>query len=305
MAAGGSATADAAPSLAHGAIPSSHCSGALFLDAEPTADSRTKQPPTSKHAATRASAKTRGLLTKRRSVVGLAELNNLSDDVVGRGGAGFWFQRRVAARALKPVCQISYQRTARVAMTEYGPMRLTLDDNLRALPAVGLRFSEDEGQLILKDRLILELKFRHGMPGLFKYLVEEFALTPKSFYQLPAEMREIGPSYRAAYPQGVERWAALEALARAPGTRIPIKSGPISLAMIGHLDVPCLLMTGSADLYIPPSHMARLAKAFRRDKLIVIPEAGHAAYWEQPDLFNRNVLDFLRQHRRASFTPSL
>jgi hypothetical protein len=136
--------------------------------------------------------KTRGLLTKRRSVVGLAQLNNLSDDVVGRGGAGFWFQRRVAARALKPVCQISYQRTARVAMTEYGPMRLTLDDNLRALPAVGLRFSEDEGQLILKDRLILELKFRHGMPGLFKYLVEEFALTPKPFSKYRLAAAELG-----------------------------------------------------------------------------------------------------------------
>ncbi len=123
-------------------------------------------------------------------------------------------------------------------------------------------------------------------------------LAPKSFYQLPAEMREIGPSYRAAHPQGVERWVALEAVARTPGTRIPIKSAPISLAMIGQMDVPCLLLTGSADLYIPPSHMARLAKAFRRAKLIIIPEAGHAAYWEQPDLFNRHVLGFLRQHWR-------
>jgi len=125
-------------------------------------------------------------------------------------------------------------------------------------------------------------------------------LTPKSFYQLPPELREIGPSYRAACPQGVARWTALETAARAPDTRIPLKSGPISLAMIGRLDVPCLLMTGSADLYIPPSHMARLAQAFRRAELRIIPEAGHAAYWEQPDLFNRHALSFLRQHRHLA-----
>jgi len=132
--------------------------------------------------------KTRGLLTKRRSIVQLDELAQLSEDAAGRDWAGYWFHRRLAARALKPVCQISYQRTARVALTEYGPIRLTLDDNLRARPTEDLRFHEPEGNLILDDRIILEMKFRYAMPALFKYLVEEFALTPKPFskYRLAA-----------------------------------------------------------------------------------------------------------------------
>jgi pimeloyl-ACP methyl ester carboxylesterase len=29
----------------------------------------------------------------------------------------------------------------------------------------------------------------------------------------------------------------------------------------------------------------------------VIPECGHSAYWEQPELFNRAVLDFIGNHR--------
>jgi hypothetical protein len=123
--------------------------------------------------------KTRGLLTKRRSIVRLGELERLSGEDAERAWAGYWFHQRLLARKLNPVCQISYRRTARVAMTPYGPIRLTLDEHLRALPATGLWFSEQEGMLLLKDQVILEMKFRCGMPSIFKYLVEEFALTPK------------------------------------------------------------------------------------------------------------------------------
>lgn len=132
--------------------------------------------------------KTRGLLTKRRSIVPLNELEQLAGDEVERDWPGHWFHRRLLARGLNPVCQISYQRTARVAMTQYGPIRLTLDDNLRAVPTTDWHFNEAEGQLILKDQVILEMKFRYAMPALFKYLVEEFALTPKPFskYRLAA-----------------------------------------------------------------------------------------------------------------------
>ena len=67
-------------------------------------------------------------------------------------------------------------------------MRLTLDENLRALPAAGLGFSEQNGTCLLENQNILELKFRCEMPVLFKYLVEEFALNPQpvSKYRLAA-----------------------------------------------------------------------------------------------------------------------
>jgi pimeloyl-ACP methyl ester carboxylesterase len=28
-------------------------------------------------------------------------------------------------------------------------------------------------------------------------------------------------------------------------------------------------------------------------ELVVVPEAGHSIYWEQPEVFNRTVLEFL------------
>jgi pimeloyl-ACP methyl ester carboxylesterase len=29
---------------------------------------------------------------------------------------------------------------------------------------------------------------------------------------------------------------------------------------------------------------------------VIVAEAGHALFWEQPDAFNAAVLDFLRRH---------
>jgi pimeloyl-ACP methyl ester carboxylesterase len=29
---------------------------------------------------------------------------------------------------------------------------------------------------------------------------------------------------------------------------------------------------------------------------VTVPEAGHAAFWEQPELWNRLVLEFIAQH---------
>jgi len=132
--------------------------------------------------------KSRGLLSKRRSTVQLDELERLANADPERSWAGYWFHRRLLARGLEVRCQISYHRTARIAMTQYGPIRLTLDANLRALPATGLWFSEQEGASILEHQSILELKFRCEMPTLFKYLVEEFALNTQPFskYRLAA-----------------------------------------------------------------------------------------------------------------------
>ena len=51
--------------------------------------------------------KTRGLLTKRRSIVRLEELSRLSDEDAGPDWSGGWFQRRLEARNLRSVCQIT------------------------------------------------------------------------------------------------------------------------------------------------------------------------------------------------------
>ena len=123
--------------------------------------------------------KTRGLLAKRRSIIDPDELQRLADAEPDRDWVGGWFHNRLLARRLRPVCQISYNRTARVAMTNYGPIRLTLDDGIRVLQAGGLLFNNSgDGTVLSEQNIILELKYRFEMPALFKLLTEEFALNP-------------------------------------------------------------------------------------------------------------------------------
>jgi hypothetical protein len=143
--------------------------------------------------------KTRGLLAKRRSPIPLDALDRLGEPDPVAGWAGYWFHRRIMARELGPVCQVSYHRTARVAVTARGLIRLTLDEDLRAQRAAGLWFSDAPGEPILDNRVVLELKFRSDMPVLFKQLVEEFALDvqPFSKYRLAATALGLAPATAA------------------------------------------------------------------------------------------------------------
>lgn len=133
--------------------------------------------------------KTRSLLKKRRSIITLGQLARLTNGKPERGWAGFWFHRRLRSRQLKPMCEITYRRIARVAATPYGEARLTFDDNIRALRTNDLVFNgARDGELLSKNQIILELKYHFTMPALFKQLVEEFALNPQpiSKYRLAA-----------------------------------------------------------------------------------------------------------------------
>ena len=134
--------------------------------------------------------RTRGLLAKRRSTVRLEDLAALAPTQVAGGWPGYWFHRRLVGRGLQPVCQITYHRSARVAMTQFGLIRLTLDDQLRAAPVRQIAFDEVAPRApFLEGQVILELKFRYELPQVFKFLIEEFALSEQrlSKYRLAAE----------------------------------------------------------------------------------------------------------------------
>jgi len=36
-----------------------------------------------------------------------------------------------------------------------------------------------------------------------------------------------------------------------------------------------------------------IAAEIPNSRVVLIPEAGHSTYWEQPEMFNRAVLDFI------------
>jgi pimeloyl-ACP methyl ester carboxylesterase len=118
------------------------------------------------------------------------------------------------------------------------------------------------------------------------------------FNALPPDFRELGPSYRAANPAGTQRWIALERMSRPEGPPLPAQTmrNRLTFSVLETIKIPTLLLTGDADLYAPPSVLRLFAARLKNSEPLVVPEAGHSAYWEQPEIFNRAVLEFLRKH---------
>ena len=50
------------------------------------------------------------------------------------------------------------------------------------------------------------------------------------------------------------------------------------------------------DLQTPPWVMRPQVAHIPGAQFIVLPEAAHSINWEQPETFNRNVLEFIRKH---------
>jgi len=131
------------------------------------------------------------------------------------------------------------------------------------------------------------------------YLALSRRLRPApEFDRMPAEFRELGPSYRAANAAGTARWIELEHQSR-PARPLPspqTNRQRLTFALLETIKVPTLLLTGDADLYCPPSVLRLFAERIRGAETVIAPETGHSAYWEQPDLFNRVVFAFIAKH---------
>jgi pimeloyl-ACP methyl ester carboxylesterase len=132
----------------------------------------------------------------------------------------------------------------------------------------------------------------------------ESRIRPAEFDALPAEVRELGPMYRAANPDGTRLWKEIEKESRPSQPRTstlelaystPMRN-QLTLALLEQIRVPTLMLTGGADMTAPPPLMKLLAARIKDAELIVVPNAGHSTYWEEPGLFNRAVLDFIRRH---------
>nr|AGD93289.1 hypothetical protein orf511 [uncultured bacterium]AGD93324.1 hypothetical protein orf511 [uncultured bacterium] len=134
------------------------------------------------------------VLAKRRTRTSVETLPLLAQPSIDPAWAGSWFHRRLSARRLRPVCQVTYQRMARTFVRDGEVMRLTLDADLRARSVREIGFRRGAGVSVLstlrntESDAILELKFTGPAPALFRRLVEELELNPQpaSKYRLSA-----------------------------------------------------------------------------------------------------------------------
>ena len=130
------------------------------------------------------------------------------------------------------------------------------------------------------------------------YLEVQHRLRPPEIQALPVELRELGPSYRGTNPEGTQQWIAIERASRPEGTHGPAQSprDTMTYARLETMRVPVLVLAGEADLLSPPALMRLLANHIPGCTFQSVPEAGHGAFWEQPEVWNRLVLEFIGQH---------
>jgi len=143
---------------------------------------------------------------------------------------------------------------------------------------------------------VLSLVLACSMMGISEpdYVRTLQSLRPKAFEALPDEVKEIGPSYRAANPDGLAEWKRRH---ERSGTRTPVRlRNKFTWEALGGLKVPTLLMTGDADLWIPPWLLREVARRIPGSTVDIVQNAGHAVQWEQPELFNDAVIRFIRSH---------
>jgi len=142
----------------------------------------------------------------------------------------------------------------------------------------------------------------------------ESSLRPAPFNELPLYARYLSPSYRAANPDGAKRWLELEDQGNAgypqpklpPGGTPNFSGGPNGAPLPNQLTVekleawtlPTMMITGDADSYTPPAMMRIFVSHLKHGNGAgaVIPESAHATYWENPEAYNRAVLNFIRKH---------
>jgi pimeloyl-ACP methyl ester carboxylesterase len=142
------------------------------------------------------------------------------------------------------------------------------------LAATGLGLADDEEAVTFRKRA--------AIPG---------------FEKQPPEVREMSPSYRGLNPDGVAQWKAIEEHSKQPNASVPPMRTPNTHAKIASITTPTLVIAGDVDLTTPSGAVRLWAKHLKTSyEFVLIPEAGHSVAWEQPDTFNRTVIDFLRKH---------
>jgi pimeloyl-ACP methyl ester carboxylesterase len=111
-----------------------------------------------------------------------------------------------------------------------------------------------------------------------------------------AVYREVGPSYRGANPEGTKRWMEIDEHAQQPGAPSQPMHTPNTFAKLATVTMPVLVMAADADLLAPPALMRTWAAHLKSYEWATVPDSGHAIGWEHPDVFNNNVLAFIKGH---------
>lgn len=139
-------------------------------------------------------------------------------------------------------------------------------NHVSAAPEILQAFLSPEG-------LNTEERVRAGLP---------IAFTPRFLSEHPDDVEDL-VQRRLAHPVSEQTFLA----------QIQAVMGFNVEDRVSAIRAPTLVITGDADVLIPPENSRRLAARIPNAHLQIIEGAGHAVFIEQADVFNRVVLEFL------------
>ena len=108
-------------------------------------------------------------------------------------------------------------------------------------------------------------------------------LAPSTYSEQAALTEELKEIMQESSSEGVV--AALTAM----------RDRPDSTPLLGKISVPTLVIHGKEDAIIPPSEAQLIAAEIPHSELHLIEKAGHLPNMEQPEKFNRIVVNFLHK----------
>jgi len=119
-----------------------------------------------------------------------------------------------------------------------------------------------------------------GVPSIAEAMLPKM-LTPATLDHRPTLRTYVYAMMARQRPGGVA--AALRGMAARPDRSEWIKS----------INIPTLIVTGSADTLVPAAESEAMARAIAGSKLVVIPGAAHLSNIEDPEAFNTAVGKFI------------
>jgi 3-oxoadipate enol-lactonase len=163
-------------------------------------------------------------------------------------------------------------------------MALQHPDRLAAFVACDSTLAIDHPVLI--DRLERRNALQAGASIEQRSLGAWFLREQPELAALYAQINHFNPSVHRI-PAG--EWRSALASLIQPGQLTP-------MAALSKLRCPTMFIVGAEDPLVPVSVMKEMSALVRSSEVVVIEDAAHSAYFEQPAEFNRHVLQFLRRH---------
>ena len=72
-----------------------------------------------------------------------------------------------------------------------------------------------------------------------------------------------------------------------------------ALSKVNQVKCPTLIIAGDRDLTVPLTAKQQLHRAIPHSELVIINDSGHATPIDQPEEFNKTLVEFFKKHRAS------